>query len=216
MKYLVNKTLSQKIKKDAPVIGITGGIGSGKSAVTDCIGKFGIDVVDADIVAREVVLPGSLGLAGIVEHFGQTILNEKGELNRAVLRTKIFENNDEKLWLEALLHPLIAQSINAQLHESSTPYAVLSSPLLFETNQHSFVDSSVLVDTSVALQMERVTARDNNSKELVQSIIAAQMPREEKQKMADWMIDNSGSLETLTSSVEELHREICTFYGVEK
>src|SRR3989338_6241173 len=140
-------------------IGLTGGIGSGKTAATDHFQQLGIAVVDADVVAREVVVPGSPALAQIAEHFGAQILDHSGALDRAQLRKIIFSNPSEKSWLETLLHPLIRTEILRQLEQAHSPYAILVSPLLFETGQHLLVDRTLLIDAPEALQVSRATAR---------------------------------------------------------
>lgn len=188
-------------------IGLTGGIGSGKSAVSDHFEHLGIDVIDADIVAREVVLPGSPALIQITARFGNNIIQESGELDRQLLREIIFSSPEEKQWLEALIHPIIRDQIVKQLDASNSAYSILVSPLLFETDQHQLVDRSLLVDTTEALQIERATERDKNSKAQIQAIIAAQMSRECKLKQADDIIPNLTSLDELKRNVERLHQK---------
>lgn len=189
-------------------VGITGGIGSGKSAVTQRLTNLGITVVDADIVAREVVEPGSPALDKIAAHFGADILSAKGELDRAALRRLVFADPQERLWLEELTHPLIGERIAEQLQKATSAYAVLSSPLLLEGSQKNFVDHIVVVDVPESIQLARTTARDNNSEELVRSIMAAQMPREKRLSLADTVIDNSGPLDVLDSQVNALHANL--------
>lgn len=189
-------------------VGITGGIGSGKSAVTERLILRGVDIVDADIVAREVVQAGSPALAKIAQHYGEAILQEDGNLNRAALREIVFSKPREREWLEALTHPLIGESIAAQLAHATSPYAVLSSPLLLEGSQREFVEHIVVVDVPESVQIARTTARDNNSEALVRSIMAAQMTREDRLAAADTVIDNSGSLDDLDPQVELLHEKL--------
>ena len=128
------------------VVGITGGIGSGKSAVTDYLETKGVAVVDADKVARLVVEPGTAGLAAIAEYFGEEILQPGGELDRAALRKVVFDNPDKRKVLEGITHPLIREEIARQLSEAKSPYVVLASPLLLESGQNSFADYVVVVD----------------------------------------------------------------------
>ncbi len=189
------------------VVGVTGGIGSGKSAVTDRFEALGITVVDADLAARVVVEPGRPALAAIAEHFGDDILQADGTLDRAALRAVVFADDAERRWLESLTHPLIGQEILDQLTASTSPYTILASPLLLETTQRDLVDSVVLVDVPVEVQVSRTMARDDNDEAQVRRIIAAQMPREEKLARADIVIDNSGTLEALDARVAELHDE---------
>jgi dephospho-CoA kinase len=186
-------------------VGLTGGIGSGKSAASDHFQTLGIHVVDADVVAREVVAPGQPALAEIVKHFGSDIMSVNGHLDRAKLRQRIFSNNSEKAWLEALLHPLIRQEIKRQLSASESPYAILVSPLLFETNQHQLVNRTLLIDVPEALQLSRASSRDQNSLEQIQKIIDSQLPRNVKLSRADDVIVNDKTLDELKRSVEKQH-----------
>lgn len=189
-------------------VGITGGIGSGKSAVTQRLIERGITVVDADIVAREVVEKGSPALQTIARRFGDHILTPDGSLDRAALRGIVFADPDERLWLEALTHPLIGERIAGQLAMATSPYVVLSSPLLLEGSQRDFVEHVVVVDVPESVQLARTTARDNNTEALVRSIMAAQMPRKERLALADTLIDNSGTLEALDPQVDSLHKDL--------
>lgn len=188
------------------IIGLTGGIGSGKSAVSDCFEKLGVTVVDADVVAREVVEPGTVALKSIADHFGDDILTAEGALDRAALRTLIFSDENQRKWLEALLHPLIRKEIIAQLNQSNSPYSILSSPLLLETDQQALVDRVLVVDVPVELQLERTVQRDNNSTNQVKSIISAQSTRTYKQQKADDIILNIGTIEELQKDVFALHQ----------
>jgi len=187
------------------VVGITGGIGSGKSAVTRKFEDRGITVVDADIAARVVVEPGRPALAAIANHFGADILLADGSLDRAALRQRVFSNDAERSWLEQLTHPLIGQEIVDQLEAVTSPYAIFASPLLLETSQRELVELVAVVDVPEDVQLERTMARDDNDEGQVKRIMAAQMKRAERAEMADIVIDNSGSLERLESVVEALH-----------
>ena len=187
------------------VVGITGGIGSGKSAVTSRLEQHGITVVDADVVAREVVEPGTPVLAAIAEHFGEHILQPNGALDRAALRKIVFETPAEREWLESVTHPAIREAIAAQLTAATSPYVVLSSPLLLEAGQSAFAQHVVVVDVPEEVQLSRTCARDNNDEALVRNIMAAQLPRVERCARADEVIDNNGSLEALQQRVDALH-----------
>ena len=189
------------------MVGITGGIGSGKSAVTARFERLGVNVIDADLAARVIVEPGRPALAGIADHFGNDILQADGTLDRAALRRRVFSNAEERQWLEQLTHPLIGQEILQQLRAATSPYAILSSPLLLETSQGQLADTVVVVDVPEAVQLQRTMRRDENDEEQVRRIMAAQMPREQRLQRADIVIDNSRSLEELDSVIEELHRE---------
>lgn len=188
------------------IIGLTGGIGSGKSAVSSHFETLGIAVVDADIVAREVVEPGQPALIQIAEHFGNNIITAKGALDRAALRTLIFKDESERKWLESLLHPLIRKEIILQLEQSQSPYSILSSPLLIETDQYTIVDRILVVDVPVEAQLDRTIHRDNNSLEQVVAIIKAQSSRAVKQQKADDIILNTGTIESLHEKVSILHQ----------
>jgi dephospho-CoA kinase len=188
------------------VVGVTGGIGSGKSAVTQRFEQHGITVVDADVVARVVVEPGRPALAEIAGHFGPGILLEDGSLDRAALRKRVFADESERLWLERLTHPLIGAEILDQVNASTSPYTILSSPLLLDTGQKALVDCVVVVDVPEDVQLQRTMQRDSNDADQVRRIMAAQMPRADRLEKSDYIIDNSGSLEELEQQVDDLHR----------
>jgi len=190
------------------VVGITGGIGSGKSAVTAKLEQLGIDIIDADIVAREVVEPGTKALKDIQSYFGDRVLSSDGALDRAALREIVFSEPEKRKWLEALLHPIIRNETIKQLNNASSPYAVLASPLLLETDQHELTQHIVLIDVSVEAQIERTIARDNNNRKQVEAIIAAQMSRTEKQRKSDIIITNDEDLSALYNKVSVLHETL--------
>lgn len=190
------------------IIGLTGGIGSGKSAATAIFERLGIGCVDADQVAREVVAPGAPALASITEHFGAHLLTEDGQLNRAVLREHIFKNEQDRLWLEALLHPLIRERMTEQLSAQTSPYALLVAPLLFENDLDEGCTASILIDVPEDIQLRRVIARDGGDEVQAKAIIARQMSRTEKRSRADYIIDNSGSLAELENEIVALHQQI--------
>lgn len=195
------------------VIGLTGGIGSGKSEVSRRFQELGIDVVDADEAARVVVEPGQPALVEIAKRFGADILVEDGRLNRPRLRSIIFSTPEEKRWLEALLHPLINQEIRRQLTLTTSPYAILVSPLLLETRQHELVDRILVIDASEALQIARASSRDGNTREQIEAIMATQISRGERISRADDIIHNHGDLAELEQQVTEAHSRylaLCT------
>jgi len=189
------------------IIGITGGIGSGKSAVTSRFETLGVTVVDADLASRVIVEPGRPALESIREHFGEAVITTEGVLDRAQLRALVFADPQERLWLEQLTHPLIGQEITDQLAASTSPYTILSSPLLLETEQKQRADTIVVVDVPEEVQLERTIARDNNDADQVKRIMAAQMSRKDRLALADIVIDNSKPLAELDSVVADLHRE---------
>ncbi len=192
------------------VVGLTGGIGSGKSAVSRCFESLGILVIDADQVAREVVEPGETALTKIAQRFGADILLADGTLDRSRLREIVFAAPRQRDWLEQLLHPLIRERILQQLEASTSPYTVLASPLLLETDQHLLVNHVLVIDVPEAMQIERTMARDNNTEAQVRAILSAQMDRAERISKADDIIDNSGSQAALAPLVERLHRQLIT------
>lgn len=188
------------------ILGITGGIGSGKTAVSDRFENLGINVVDADLCSRVVVEKGRPALDKIVEHFGPSILTAEGELNRAALRTKIFSNADDKKWLESLLHPLIAEEVFSQLAAAKSDYVILASPLLIESQQNFICDKVLVVDVPVDIQIERTCARDANDEAQVRNIIASQAPRESRLAAASEVIENTQGFEHLDQEVFRLHK----------
>ncbi|WP_312158231.1 dephospho-CoA kinase [Acinetobacter variabilis] len=189
------------------VLGLTGGIGSGKSAASEWFEAQGIAVVDADIVAREVVNIGQPALQQIQQAFGDWVLLEDGSLNRRALRKYIFQSPEARKTLENITHPAIRTSIIQQLHAAQSPYAILVSPLLFETNQHELTQHTLLIDAAIELQIQRASQRDGQNVEQIQKIIAAQMPREQKRAMADDIVLNDGELEHLYAHLTPLHEK---------
>ncbi|MEZ5538919.1 MAG: dephospho-CoA kinase [Pseudomonadales bacterium] len=188
------------------IVGLTGGIGSGKSAVAERFRQLGITVVDADVCARIVVEIGKPALQAIAEHFGNEILQADGTLNRAALRQKVFADEAERKWLEALLHPLIFEELWAQLQSAPSPYAILESPLLIEAGQHAICQRTLVVDAPEALQLARAMSRDNNSAEQVKAIMATQATREQRLAKADDVILNDKDIHSLTQAVDQLHQ----------
>jgi len=194
------------VKKNTLIIGLTGGIGSGKSEACKRFAKRGITIVDADIVAREVVGPDRTALTQICTHFGADIINSTGQLNRSKLRTIIFSNPEEKQWLESLLHPLINTEIRHQLANATSAYAILASPLLLETTQFQLVDRVLVIDTSEQLQLERASHRDQNNEEQIKAIMQTQLSRQERCARANDIIQNHGDIHELDAQVEKLHQ----------
>ncbi|GAA0788656.1 dephospho-CoA kinase [Marinobacterium sediminicola] len=200
------------------VAGLTGGIGSGKSAASACFTALGVPVIDADLVARQVVEPGSEALIKIAAHFGQDVIKTDGNLDRAALRRIVFDKERERNWLEALLHPLIRESILDTLEQFDADghaYAVLASPLLLETDQHLLVSKVIVVDVPESLQIERTMQRDGIEEPQVRQILAAQMNRDERLSHADFILDNSGNEEALADAVSALHPQLLTLAAEE-
>jgi dephospho-CoA kinase len=190
------------------IIGLTGGIGSGKTAVSDRFKALGIHIVDADIAARTIVDPNKPAWNEIKDFFGDDVLLENQSLNRAWLRQQVFSDNGKRKKLEEITHPRIRDEIIRDLASSTSPYTFLVSPLLIESGQVKLVEKVIIIDVPEALQIERTCSRDNNDIEQVKRIIAAQLPREQRLMHADWVIDNSQPIETLDSRIETLHQEL--------
>ncbi|WP_343574939.1 dephospho-CoA kinase [Pseudomonas sp.] len=188
------------------ILGLTGGIGSGKSAAAEHFATLGVHMVDADHAARWVVEPGRPALAKIVDRFGDAVLLPDGQLNRAALRERIFTSEEERRWLEQLLHPLIGEEIAANLARAESPYAILVSPLLVESGQHRMTQRVLVVDTPEHLQLERTMRRDKVSEEQVRAILKAQAVREDRLKHAHDVLLNDGDLAHLHQQVERLHQ----------
>ncbi|KDN29441.1 dephospho-CoA kinase [Vibrio fortis] len=192
----------------ATIIGLTGGIASGKTTVADLFQEhFNIDIVDADIVAREVVAVGSDGLRQIAEHFGEAILLEDGTLNRAKLREQIFSHPEDKTWLNALLHPMIRNKIEEGLTNIRSPYGLLVAPLLIENQMQGMADRVLIVDVPTEVQVERTMNRDNVSEEQVKAILKSQASREQRLAVADDVIKNHTKNQDLLPQITELHQK---------
>lgn len=192
------------------VIGLTGGIGSGKTLATDHFARLGITIVDADVAARVIVEPGRPALKQIAERFGADVLQGDGSLNRARLRAIVFADPEARKALEHITHPRIAEEIARQLAASTSPYTILVSPLLFESSQHRFAQRTVLIDAHEAQQRQRAAKRDGVSEEQIEAIMAVQMSRAERRKRADDVLLNDGNIEHLHTAVEALHKRYLT------
>ena len=190
------------------VIGLTGGIASGKTTVANLFQQqFGIDIVDADIVAREVVEPESAGLKQIVQRYGAAILLDDGTLNRTQLRDIIFADPNEKQWLDALLHPMIRQRMLEQLDNTTTPYALLVIPLMAENNLQTLANRVLVVDVDESSQIERTMLRDGISQQQAQSIVNSQATRAQRLAIADDVIKNHSKNQQLLYQITELHKK---------
>ena len=187
-------------------IGLTGGIGSGKTTVASMLSRFGVPVIDADQVARAVVEPGTDALAKLKAHFGEEIIKD-GRLDRRRLREIIFADEAKKQWVEALLHPIIQAEMLRRADQQSHAYVVLEIPLLLEGGYRSLVDRVLVVDAPLNLQIDRVVMRDQVQPELVETIIRAQVSAEARLQQADDVIENAGDLAHLEQQVERLHRD---------
>ena len=188
------------------VVGLTGGIGSGKTAASEHFKSLGITIVDADEVSRQVVEPGTPALKQIAAHFGEQILNDDQSLNRRALRELIFNNEEEKKWLEQLLHPLIGMETFRQLQASQSAYTIFVSPLLIEIGQDKMTQRILVVDAPESEQVLRTVERDNTDADSVKSIMKSQASRTLRLEKADDVLVNDGSLESLKEKVEALHK----------
>jgi len=190
------------------ILGITGGIASGKTTATTTLQTQGITVVDADVIARKAVSKNSVALEKIIEHFGNTILLDSGELNRPLLRDIIFSTAPEKKWLENLLHPIVRKSILQQLANIDSTYGVLSSPLLFEQQQHLLVNRTLVIDCPDHLQKARASKRDGVSEQQIKDVMCTQLSRAERNQQADDIIINDSSVAVLEYSVKQYHKKL--------
>ncbi|EPV3838781.1 dephospho-CoA kinase [Morganella morganii] len=189
----------------AYIVALTGGIGSGKSTVADMFARLGVPVTDADIIARQVVEPGTPALQAIAEHFGPRILSADGTLDRAALRREIFADPEEKAWLNQLLHPLIHQETRRQLNNVTAPYALWVVPLLVENNLAPLADRVLVVDVYPHEQIARTMRRDGVSGEHAKNILWAQASREQRLSVADDILTNHDNDEPLMPRVLALH-----------
>lgn len=187
-------------------IGLTGGIGSGKSTVAALFEKRGVPVIDADAAAHRETVPHSPGLAEIVKAFGRGILMPDGSLDRTCLRQHVFADPESRRRLEAILHPRIRAAMDAQVNAETAPYVVLAIPLLLETGWERYMDRVLVIDLPQAEQIRRVRIRDGHSPELIEQILKTQYPRDKRLAAADDVITNCGPPEALDAQVETLHR----------
>ena len=189
------------------IIGLTGGIGSGKSVASDKFKSLGVAVVDADVASRTVVEPGKPALKEIEDHFGSGIITAEGKLDRNNLREIIATDPEERKWLESVLHPKIGEQITKEISESTSVYTLFVAPLLLETNSQEMCSRVVVVDVPKDVQIRRTAKRDKVSPNQVEQMVAAQMEREKRLEKADDVLLNSGTIEDLEKQVEELHKK---------
>ncbi|MCW8919428.1 MAG: dephospho-CoA kinase [Gammaproteobacteria bacterium] len=186
-------------------IGLTGGIGSGKSTVCTIFRELGVPVIDSDEIARELVVPGSVALQQITARFGPQVLRNDGSLDRQRMRDLVFDDPDKRQQLEAILHPLIRQEMERQIARLHAPYLILAIPLLLEKGWQQQLDRVLVIDCNEELQRQRATRRDGSPAHTIDRIIASQIERNTRLAAADDCIDNSGSLASLRTQVEMLH-----------
>ena len=187
------------------IIGLTGGIGSGKSSAANFFSAHNVLVLEADELAKEAIAKGTDGFMQVVDCFGESILNESGEIDRDLMRERIFSDHTMKSKLESIIHPSVGNKILEKIAESIALYTVVEVPLIFETNSMNNYDRILVIDCYKSLQLERSTRRDKNSQELIQKIIDSQCTREERLSIANDVIANNGSLEELKHKIKETH-----------
>lgn len=189
------------------VIGLTGGIGSGKSTVAELFSAHGVEVVDTDVLSREAVAVGSKALTAIADHFGPHVIAEDGSLQRRALRAIVFADAAERTWLEQLLHPVIAELLQQRIAHCQSSYCLLVSPLLLETSQRDLVDRVLVVDVPEEIQLQRTLQRDQGDEVTIRAIIAAQIDRQQRLAAADDIIDNTRDKTRLEARVSTLHNQ---------
>ncbi|MDX1900375.1 MAG: dephospho-CoA kinase [Gammaproteobacteria bacterium] len=189
------------------IIGLTGGIGSGKSTVAELFAAKHIPIIDTDKLSHELTHPGQPALKEIIQHFGETVLNDDKTLDRKKLRHIIFDQPSERKWLEQLLHPMIRKEMKDQIAQYKTPYCIVVIPLLTETTPDPIIQRILVVDTTKALQMHRTKNRDQLPAKTVSAILQSQSSRERRIQMADDVITNDGDLKDLAKQVDVLHQQ---------
>jgi len=188
-------------------VGLTGGIGSGKTTITNLFSQLGVPIIDMDILAREAVLPGQSALTEIKKAFGESICNKDNELDRKKLRDIIFDDPDKRQQLEAILHPRIRALAEAKIAALDSPYCIIVIPLLFETGRKDNIQRILVVDTDTESQIKRTMQRDGISDTAVRNILATQVDRQTRLAQADDIIQNSGDIESLKTQVAQLHQQ---------
>lgn len=189
-------------------VGLTGGIASGKSTVANGFENRGVPVLDADAAARDVVAPGTPGLQAVVDQFGEDILDASGGLDRAAMRKRVFGDSDARRALETIIHPAVRLAMGQWLAAQTTPYAMLMIPLLVESKLTAIVGKIVVVDVPLAVQRQRLVARDDIDAALADQMIAAQATRDQRLAVADHVIDNGGDIEALPSQIDTVHQAL--------
>lgn len=197
------------------IVALTGGIGSGKSTVSWEFSRRGINVVDTDLIARSLMEPGQPALIEVVKRFGRHILDEAGSLNRSLLRRIIFESQQDRNWLNQLLHPMIRSEAQEQLARSKSAWSLWVVPLLVENKLETKADRILVIDVDPSVQCNRTMMRDQVSRGLVENILAVQASREARLSIADDVIDNNGDLDALSAQISVLHQRYLSLSRIE-
>ena len=190
------------------IVGLTGGIGSGKSAAGNFFIELGIDLIDADMISKNILDDNLQARKSFVEKFGEGYLNENNKINRSLLRKDIFKDNNKKEQLELIIHPIVQEEILRFISKSNSIYKIIMVPLIFETNSKDFYDKIILIDCEENYQIERASQRDKKTKEDIVNIIKNQATREQRQSIADEIILNNSTLEDLKSQVIKVHQKL--------
>ena len=188
------------------IIGLTGGIGSGKSAAANFFQNEGINVINADRLAKDVIAKNTPGFNSVVKYFGSNIIDLDGSINRAKLRKEVFDNDEKRMALESITHPLVREMMFEKISASNSPYSIIEVPLIFETKSMSSYNRVLVIDCDSKLQLERAVLRDQNSNEQIQKIIESQCSREERLSIANDVISNNDSLKNLEIRSLAMHK----------
>lgn len=196
------------------IVALSGGIASGKSTIANLFAQLGVPIIDADVIARQVVEIGTDAYKVIVKHFSQEILLLNNEIDRSQLRDIIFNNDHERLWLNNLLHPIIQEQTQIQIARQTAAYVIWVVPLLVENNLHNLADRVLMVDTPEQLQLERLIQRDNIDESLAKKMISSQISSQKRLTYADDIIVNNGDLTSLTAQVNKLHQQYLNNFNI--
>tara|TARA_B000000557_G_C20794291_1_gene452487 strand:+ start:105 stop:701 length:597 start_codon:yes stop_codon:yes gene_type:complete len=190
------------------IVGLTGGIGSGKSAAGDFFIELGIDLIDADMISKDILDNNSKAKEIFIENFGETYIDENNNINRGLLREDIFKDNNKKEKLESIIHPFVREDITEFITKSNSIYKIIMVPLIYETKSQDFYDKIILIDCDEDYQIKRASQRDEKSKEDIINIIKNQATREERQSIADEIILNNSTLDDLKNQVIKVHQRL--------
>lgn len=196
------------------IVALSGGIASGKSTIANLFAQLGVPIIDADVIARQVVEIGTDAYKLIIKHFSQEILLPNNEIDRSQLRDIIFNNDHERLWLNNLLHPIIQEQTQIQIAQQTAAYVIWVVPLLVENNLHNLADRVLMVDTPEQLQLERLIQRDNIDESLAKKMISSQISSQKRLTYADDIIVNNGDLTSLTAQVNKLHQQYLNNFNI--